>query len=51
MERNDYQNAFLQHIADMQETRVDITLGQHKLYDHENYDKKIIIGCYAWYGL
>lgn len=39
MERNDYQNAFLQHIADMQETRVDITLGQHKLYDHENYEE------------
>lgn len=38
MERNDYQNAFLQHIADMQEIRVEVTLGQHKLYEHENYE-------------
>lgn len=39
MERNNYQNAFLQHIADMQEIRVEVTLGQHKLYEHENYEE------------
>ena len=39
MERNEYQNAFLQHIADMQETRVEITLGEHKLYDHKDCEK------------
>ena len=36
---NDYQKDFLQYIADMQETRVEITLGQHKLYEHEECDK------------
>lgn len=39
VKRNDYQNSFLQFIADMQETRVDITLGQYKLYEHEDYEK------------
>lgn len=39
MKRNDYQNSFLQYIADMQDTRVEITLGQHKLYDHEDCEK------------
>lgn len=39
MKRNDYQNSFLQYIADMQETRVEITLGEHKLYDHEDCEK------------
>lgn len=39
MDRNDYQNAFLQYIADMQEIRVEVTLGEHKLYDHEDCDK------------
>ena len=39
MKRNDYQNAFLQYIADMQETRVEVTLAQHKLYEHENYEE------------
>lgn len=39
MKRNDYQNAFLQHIADMQEIRVEVTLGQHKLYEHQNYEE------------
>ena len=39
MKRNNYQNAFLQHIADMQEIRVEVTLGQHKLYEHENYEE------------
>lgn len=38
MKMSDYQYSFLQFIADMQETRVDITLGQHKLYDHEDYE-------------
>lgn len=35
MERNDYQNAFLRHIAEMQEIRVELTLGEHKLYEHD----------------
>lgn len=39
MKRNNYQNAFLQHIADMQETRVEVTLGQHGLYEHEDCEK------------
>ena len=39
MERNDYQNAFLQYIAEMQEIRVELTLGEHKLYEHEEYEK------------
>lgn len=39
MDRNEYQNAFLQFIADLQETRVEITLCEHKLHGHEDYEK------------
>ena len=39
MERNDYQNAFLQHIADLQEISVECVLSQHKLYEHNDYEK------------
>ncbi|MDE7247143.1 MAG: hypothetical protein K2N43_04585 [Lachnospiraceae bacterium] len=36
---NEYQKLFFEHIANMQETAVEITLGQHKLYEHEQCDK------------
>ena len=51
MKRNDYQNSFLQFIAGLQERRVDITLGQHKLYDHEDYEiiRKLLFD--ATYGM
>ena len=39
MQRNDYQNSFLQYIADMQEIRVEMTLAEHKLYQNEDYEK------------
>lgn len=36
---NEYQKLFFEHIANMQETAVEFTLGQHKLYEHEQCDK------------
>lgn len=39
MDRNDYQNSFFEHIAAIQEMAVEFTLGQHKLYEHEECDK------------
>ena len=36
---NEYQKHFFEHIANIQETAVEITLGEHKLYEHEQCDE------------
>ena len=36
---NEYQQLFFEHIANIQETAVEITLGEHKLYEHEQCDE------------
>lgn len=37
MERNEYQNRFLEYIADIQESCVEITLAEHKITDKQKY--------------
>lgn len=39
MEINDYQNRFLEHIADIQESCVEITLAQHKIVEKQQYEE------------
>lgn len=39
MDYNDYQQRFFKHIASIQETAVEFTLGDHKLYEHEQCEK------------
>lgn len=39
MKYNEYQNQFFKHIANIQEEAVEFTLGEHKLYGHEQCDK------------
>lgn len=51
MSRNDYQNAFLQYLADMQETRVDITMCEHKLWEHKDSEKIRALLLDATYGM
>ena len=51
MKRNDYQNSFLQYIAEMQEARVEITLGEHKLYDHKDCEEIRQLLFEATYGM
>ena len=38
MEHNEYQKRFFEYIASIQETAVEVTLGEHKLYEHECCD-------------
>lgn len=39
MDYNEYQKQFFEHIAILQETAVEITLGENKLYGHEQCDE------------
>lgn len=39
MDYNEYQKQFFEQIASLQETAVEITLGENKLYEHEQCDE------------
>lgn len=39
MKRNDYQNKFLEYIADIQESCVEITLAKHKIVEKHQYEE------------